>query len=168
MAQIRRAACLEAAGWPRQASIAVNVSPPARFLSIVEGALAGSGLAPAWLEVEITESIFVQSSAANRDIVPDDAAPAIPRRATCARFASRKSGSTASLCTNRPGAGSRASIRSIISLAQGMNIPITVDAPQRVWLQSGAGRPARSPTAIGEGPPEHPDPCLNAVAAGHI
>ncbi|WP_375403836.1 putative bifunctional diguanylate cyclase/phosphodiesterase [uncultured Sphingomonas sp.] len=57
-------ACRFAAGWPDHLRIAVNVSPiqfrHAGFASVIAQALARSGLAPARLEVEITESVFLE------------------------------------------------------------------------------------------------------------
>lgn len=60
---VLRTACADAATWPRSVRIAVNVSPmqfadPA-FPSIVLNALAQSGLEPERLELEITESVFL-------------------------------------------------------------------------------------------------------------
>ncbi|MFN3819596.1 EAL domain-containing protein [Blastomonas sp.] len=60
---VLRTACSDAASWPRQVRIAVNVSPmqfadPA-FPAIVLNALAQSGLEPERLELEITESVFL-------------------------------------------------------------------------------------------------------------
>ncbi|GGB64501.1 EAL domain-containing protein [Blastomonas aquatica] len=60
---VLRTACADAAAWPGQVRIAVNVSPmqfadPA-FPAIVLNALAQSGLAPERLELEITESVFL-------------------------------------------------------------------------------------------------------------
>jgi diguanylate cyclase (GGDEF)-like protein len=60
---VLRTACADAAAWPKQVRIAVNVSPiqfadPA-FPSIVLNALAQSGLDPERLELEITESVFL-------------------------------------------------------------------------------------------------------------
>ena len=60
---VLRTACADAAAWPRQVRIAVNVSPmqfadPA-FPAIVLNALAQSGLEPDRLELEITESVFL-------------------------------------------------------------------------------------------------------------
>jgi len=56
-------ACRQAAGWPSDVSVAVNVSPrqfaSPNFEEVVLAALAASGLAPARLELEITESIFI-------------------------------------------------------------------------------------------------------------
>ncbi len=58
-----REACREAAGWPDNLSVAVNVSPkqfglPGLSQTILQ-ALATTGLPPERLEVEITESIFI-------------------------------------------------------------------------------------------------------------
>lgn len=58
-----RQACRDAATWPKNLRIAVNVSP-IQFASdalpkIVASALAEAGLAPERLELEITESVFL-------------------------------------------------------------------------------------------------------------
>jgi diguanylate cyclase (GGDEF)-like protein len=63
---VLRTACREAANWPGGTRVAVNVSPiqfanPA-LPAIVTSALAGSGLAPERLELEITEGVFVNES----------------------------------------------------------------------------------------------------------
>ena len=58
-----RAACAQAAHWPDSIGVAVNVSPEQlhdpQFVAIVASALANSGLAPARLELEVTESVFL-------------------------------------------------------------------------------------------------------------
>jgi EAL domain-containing protein (putative c-di-GMP-specific phosphodiesterase class I) len=64
---VLRAACAEAAGWPGECRVAVNVSP-AQFsnrnlVSAVTGALAAAGLSPHRLELEITESVLLENSA---------------------------------------------------------------------------------------------------------
>ncbi|MET0371032.1 MAG: EAL domain-containing protein [Sphingobium sp.] len=57
-------ACRQAVAWPDHIRIAVNVSPiqfrNTGFASIVFQALARSGLAPERLEIEITESVFLE------------------------------------------------------------------------------------------------------------
>ncbi|MBN8808185.1 MAG: EAL domain-containing protein [Sphingomonas sp.] len=63
---VLRTATREAASWPREVRVAVNVSPiqfanPA-LPAIVTSALANSGLAPERLELEITESVFVNDT----------------------------------------------------------------------------------------------------------
>ncbi|MBL8288993.1 MAG: EAL domain-containing protein [Rubrivivax sp.] len=67
--RILERACREAMTWPGHVSVAVNLSP-AQFrcgtlVATVRGALAASGLQPSRLELEITESIFLQGSDAN-------------------------------------------------------------------------------------------------------
>ncbi|MFT4026036.1 MAG: EAL domain-containing protein [Novosphingobium sp.] len=58
-----RQACHEAAGWPGNVRVAVNVSSAQfgnpHFLGSVTQALASSGLEPNRLELELTESIFL-------------------------------------------------------------------------------------------------------------
>ncbi|HLH91642.1 MAG TPA: EAL domain-containing protein [Xanthobacteraceae bacterium] len=58
-------ACRTATSWPEHLRVAVNLSP-AQFASDVRAtvatALAASGLAPARLELEITESLFMDAS----------------------------------------------------------------------------------------------------------
>jgi diguanylate cyclase (GGDEF)-like protein len=65
-AWVIREACAQAAGWPEQIRVAVNVSTVqfhrgALHETIIRS-LADSGLAPDRLEVEITESIFLEGS----------------------------------------------------------------------------------------------------------
>jgi EAL domain-containing protein (putative c-di-GMP-specific phosphodiesterase class I) len=59
-------ACAEAAHWPADIRVAVNVSPVqfhrGALHDTILRALAVSGLAPGRLEVEITESIFLEGS----------------------------------------------------------------------------------------------------------
>ena len=61
---VLRRACAEAAGWPGHLRVAVNVSPvqfaDEGFPALVANALANSGIEPARLELEITESVFLQ------------------------------------------------------------------------------------------------------------
>ncbi|WP_326525721.1 putative bifunctional diguanylate cyclase/phosphodiesterase [Sphingomonas sp.] len=63
---VLRTACADAAAWPEHIRVAVNVSPiqfanPA-LPAIVASTLASSGIAPSRLELEITESVFVNDS----------------------------------------------------------------------------------------------------------
>ncbi len=63
-------ACRIAAAWPEHLRVAVNLSP-AQFTgdlcATVAQALAASGMAPARLELEITESLFMEASASITD-----------------------------------------------------------------------------------------------------
>jgi len=65
---VLRAACAEAARWPADLKIAINLSP-AQFrskelISIIVGALANSGIAPQRLELEVTETVTMDDSEA--------------------------------------------------------------------------------------------------------
>jgi diguanylate cyclase (GGDEF)-like protein len=70
---VLRQACAEAATWPGNVKIAVNLSP-VQFknkilLPSVVSALAASGLSPRRLELEITESVLLQDSGATLAIL---------------------------------------------------------------------------------------------------
>jgi diguanylate cyclase (GGDEF)-like protein len=62
-------ACAQAASWPQHITVAVNLSAAqfksGHLVSAVKDALAASGLPPGRLELEITESIFLQDSESN-------------------------------------------------------------------------------------------------------
>ena len=61
---VLRTACAEAATWPGDTRIAVNVSPEQLhnpgFVAVVASALANSGLPARRLELEVTESVFMR------------------------------------------------------------------------------------------------------------
>jgi diguanylate cyclase (GGDEF)-like protein/PAS domain S-box-containing protein len=66
---VLRSACVEASRWPSNVSVAVNLSP-VQFRSkdlagMVTSAIASAGLDPRRVELEITESVMLQDSAAN-------------------------------------------------------------------------------------------------------
>lgn len=64
-----REACREAAVWPDNIKVAVNLSPVQfrnrNLVQMVISALAASGLSPERLELEITESVFLAETEAN-------------------------------------------------------------------------------------------------------
>jgi diguanylate cyclase (GGDEF)-like protein len=66
---VLRKACQEAAGWPDEISIAVNLSPvqfkKGDLLNSVKAALDLSGLRPNRLELEITESVLLDKTKSN-------------------------------------------------------------------------------------------------------
>jgi predicted signal transduction protein with EAL and GGDEF domain len=66
--RILRQACAEAAGWPDDIKVAVNLSPvqfKSKTLALaVTSALASSGLPPHRLELEISESVLLQDNEA--------------------------------------------------------------------------------------------------------
>ncbi len=70
---VLRQACQQAREWPDEIRIAVNVSPMQfRNLglnAVILQALANSGLRPGRLEIEITESIFLESSDATIEML---------------------------------------------------------------------------------------------------
>uniref|UniRef100_UPI0035CC775D putative bifunctional diguanylate cyclase/phosphodiesterase n=1 Tax=uncultured Sphingomonas sp. TaxID=158754 RepID=UPI0035CC775D len=61
---VLRSACTEAANWPGETRVAVNVSPEQLhnpgFVAVVASALANSGLSASRLELEVTESVFMR------------------------------------------------------------------------------------------------------------
>ena len=66
---VLRTACAEAAKWPDDVKVAVNLSPvqfrSRNLVQVVVAALAYSGLPPHRLELEITESLFLAETEAN-------------------------------------------------------------------------------------------------------
>jgi predicted signal transduction protein with EAL and GGDEF domain len=72
-AWVVREACAQAARWPEDIRIAVNVSPVqfhrGALQETILRALADSGLAPGRLEIEITESIFLEGSEATLQLL---------------------------------------------------------------------------------------------------
>jgi len=64
-----RAACMEAANWPDDIRVSVNLSPlqfaKGNLVSTVVSALAASGLPASRLELEITESVLLEKSERN-------------------------------------------------------------------------------------------------------
>ncbi|AMA61169.1 bifunctional diguanylate cyclase/phosphodiesterase [Bradyrhizobium sp. CCGE-LA001] len=66
---VLRRACTDAAGWPSELAVAVNLSPiqfkePDLF-EVICAALADSGLPPHRLEIEITESVLLERGGEN-------------------------------------------------------------------------------------------------------
>ena len=70
---VLREACTEAAKWPADVKVAVNLSPvqfrSRNLVQAVISALAHSGLSPRRLELEITESVFLAETEANLAIL---------------------------------------------------------------------------------------------------
>src|SRR5262249_25469411 len=61
---VLRKACSDAAKWPADIKVAINLSPAQfkdrRLMQMIVAALAGSGLSPRRLELEITEELLLQ------------------------------------------------------------------------------------------------------------
>ncbi len=72
---VLKEACREAAGWPSDVSIAVNLSPvqfkSKRLVGVVAAALASSGIDPARLQLEITESVLLDESEHNLELLQE-------------------------------------------------------------------------------------------------
>ena len=70
---VLREACTEAAKWPADVKVAVNLSPvqfrSRNLVQVVISALAHSGLSPLRLELEITESLFLAETEADLAIL---------------------------------------------------------------------------------------------------
>ncbi len=70
---VLRTACREAATWPADISIAVNVSPrqlrDPGFIVTLVSALTQAGLSPQRLELEVTETVFLELTTATQKIL---------------------------------------------------------------------------------------------------
>ena len=68
-----RTACKEAASWPEDISIAVNVSPrqlrDPGFIVTLVSALTQANLAPERLELEVTETVFLELTNATQKVL---------------------------------------------------------------------------------------------------
>ncbi len=69
---VLKQACVDAAAWPVEIGVAVNISA-LQFANpdlpkVVRNALAASGLAPSRLELELTESVFIGDPHATQDM----------------------------------------------------------------------------------------------------
>ncbi|MGL4325604.1 MAG: putative bifunctional diguanylate cyclase/phosphodiesterase [Beijerinckiaceae bacterium] len=70
---VLKKACADAAKWPNDIRVAVNISPAqfrnTAFASVVKGILEQAGLSPNRLELEITESMLLRNSETNLAIL---------------------------------------------------------------------------------------------------
>jgi EAL domain-containing protein (putative c-di-GMP-specific phosphodiesterase class I) len=68
-----RQACDDAALWPENVKVAVNLSPvqfkQAELFDVIKRALQHSGLSPTRLEIEITESVLLEEAAENQTLI---------------------------------------------------------------------------------------------------
>jgi len=66
-------ACMQCAKWPDDIGVAVNVSPiqfrRGNVIEAIQAALRASGLAPSRLEIEITESVFLNDTELTRSLL---------------------------------------------------------------------------------------------------
>jgi diguanylate cyclase (GGDEF)-like protein len=70
---VLRRACDDAASWPADIKVAVNLSPvqfkQAELFDVIKSALRNSGLPPERLEIEITESVLLESAVENHAFI---------------------------------------------------------------------------------------------------
>lgn len=65
-----RTACAEAAAWPDDIQVAVNLSAAqlsnTNLANVIVGAVSAAGIPPSKLELELTESVLIQNTSANK------------------------------------------------------------------------------------------------------
>ncbi|WP_247989071.1 EAL domain-containing protein [Bradyrhizobium sp. 186] len=70
---VLRRACADAAAWPSDLMVAVNLSPiqfkEADLFEVIRAALGDSGLPPQRLEIEVTESVLLERGAENHAFI---------------------------------------------------------------------------------------------------
>jgi diguanylate cyclase (GGDEF)-like protein/PAS domain S-box-containing protein len=140
---ILREACREAASWPRPLQLAVNLSP-VQFLQgdlagMVHAALLETGLAPARLELEITEGIFIRDceraiailrrlKALGVRIAMDDFGTGYSSLSYLQRFPFDKIKIDRVFVSHiEHSAQSAAIIRAVIGLGRGLHLPVTAE-----------------------------------------
>ncbi|MCG6206643.1 EAL domain-containing protein [Rhodopseudomonas sp. HC1] len=155
-AQVLRQACLDAARWPGEVCVAVNLSPlqfrVGNLMATVMDALKQSGLPPRRLELEITETLLLEKS--SQVIATLHALRALGVRISMDDFGTGYSSLSylrsfpfdkikidqsfvRGLCDNRD---SQAIVRAIISLGMGLGVTITAEGVETEaelsWLRS--------------------------------
>jgi diguanylate cyclase (GGDEF)-like protein/PAS domain S-box-containing protein len=154
--QMLRSACIDAANWPDDVRVAVNLSPlqfrVGNLLSVVMDALKQSGLPPRRLELEITETLLLEKS--SQVIATLHALRALGVRISMDDFGTGYSSLSylrsfpfdkikidqsfvRDLCGNRE---AQAIVRSIISLGMGLGVTITAEGVETEgelnWLRA--------------------------------
>jgi diguanylate cyclase (GGDEF)-like protein/PAS domain S-box-containing protein len=155
-AQMLRSACIDAASWPDDVRVAVNLSPlqfrVGNLLSVVMDALKQSGLPPRRLELEITETLLLEKS--SQVIATLHALRTLGVRISMDDFGTGYSSLSylrsfpfdkikidqsfvRDLCGNRE---AQAIVRSIISLGMGLGVTITAEGVETEaelsWLRA--------------------------------
>jgi EAL domain-containing protein (putative c-di-GMP-specific phosphodiesterase class I) len=151
------AACAEAARWPAEISVAVNLSTRQfrdnNLVDIIQHALDRSGLAPTRLELEITESVLLKDSRANlvtlrrlRDsgirIALDDFGTGYSSLGYLQRFPFSKIKIDRSFTSGLPQSEeSQAIVRAVMGLGRSLGMRVTAEgvetAAQLDWVRSG-------------------------------
>ena len=143
-AWVLREACHEAARWAAPLRVAVNVSPlqaqqGEAFAEMVEGALAASGLAPARLELEVTEGVLIREGnrvlaalrrlkARGVRVALDDFGTGYSSLATLRAFPFDKIKIDRSFVTGIAADGQDAAIvRAVLGLARGLGLPVVAE-----------------------------------------
>ena len=140
---IMKRACDEVARWPLPIRLAVNVSP-AQFtrgdlVASVREALDGSGLPPAQLQLEITESLFLQENAVINSVTSqlkemgvhfalDDFGTGYSSLAYVTRFPISKIKIDRAFVSGVPSVRSSVAIvRAVTAMAQGLDIEVNAE-----------------------------------------
>jgi diguanylate cyclase (GGDEF)-like protein len=145
---VLRRACAAAAGWPRPVKVAVNVSPVqftrGDLRKTVLAALADSGLPASRLELEITESLFVNENKHIRDVMEslraaglsfaiDDFGTGYSSLNYIRRFPVRKLKIDRSFVSATPfDNGTVAIIRAVCAMADGLGIVVNAEGIETV------------------------------------
>ncbi len=149
---VLRQACADAAGWPADVKVAVNLSPVqfrhGHAVPAVAAALAASGLRPNRLELEITEGVLLHDSAETCEalaalralgarVALDDFGAGYSSLTYLLRFPFDKVkidrgfiadlGSGAGAGANRGAADSLVIVRAIIGMCRNLNIAVTAE-----------------------------------------
>jgi diguanylate cyclase (GGDEF)-like protein/PAS domain S-box-containing protein len=139
---VLRTACMEAVAWPSHIRLAVNVSPvqlksPTLALHVAS-ALAGSGLAPGRLEIEITEAVLIGDDAAALEILHqlrqigvrialDDFGTGYSSLSYLKRFPFDKIKIDRCFVSDIEGDGSAAIVQAVVNIAAASNMTTTAE-----------------------------------------
>lgn len=139
---ILREACREAASWPHPLRISVNLSPVqfrhGDLPALVHSALLASGLAPARLELEITEGVLIDDhqrglsvlrriKALGVSIAMDDFGSGYSSLSYLQSFPFDKIKIDQAFITNLDRPESATIVRAIIGLARGLKLPVLAE-----------------------------------------
>jgi diguanylate cyclase (GGDEF)-like protein/PAS domain S-box-containing protein len=140
---VLREACREASKWPHPLQIAVNLSPiqfrHGDLVGLVHSVLLETGLAPARLELEITESLLIEDCARGLSILRrlkslgvriamDDFGTGYSSLSYLQSFPFDKIKIDQSFISNvKSNPQSAAIVRAVIGLAHGLNLPVLAE-----------------------------------------
>jgi diguanylate cyclase (GGDEF)-like protein len=139
---ILRAACREAASWPNDLKISVNLSPVQcrndDIVRLVHEILIESGLSPSRLELEITEGVLIDDfsgavsilrrlKALGVRIALDDFGTGYSSMSYLQAFPFDMIKIDRSFISNLDRAQSKAILRGVIGLARGLELPVTAE-----------------------------------------